>query len=152
MPSQILSKYISGTMGDSHLSKKPTCGSLYMRIPIFSPLTKNIAPAKKPKMQVIFMTLETADATTPRLPRAIASDISGISRVDTALRSVDGKKRMGSAIPFIIPKVDRASAPENAYFARFLGTSMFSAVRNREFKYLPAVMGRAIRAISFETP
>ena len=56
-------------------------------------------------------------------------------------KSVEGKNSTGSAIPFIIPNCESEEEPENGYFARFLGTNMFSAVRRAVLRYLPEVIG-----------
>ena len=81
------------------------------------------------------------------LPRTAASDISGINRVDNAFSNVDGKNNIGRAIPFIIPKRDIPS-PCGAEADRQIGTSMFSIIRSREFKYLPEVIGSAMSDIA----
>ena len=49
---------------------------------------------------------------TTRLCRfATATVISGISRVEIALRIAEGKNRIGSAIPFIIPNCESGFIP-----------------------------------------
>ena len=81
---------------------------------------------------------------------AMASEISGINSVETALSIADGKNNSGSAIPFIAPKSESALSREWGNFARFFGTKIFSAVRSSEFKYRPEVMGSEICKICFK--
>jgi hypothetical protein len=80
----------------------------------------------------------------------MASEISGIKSVETALSIADGKNKSGSAIPFIAPKSESALSLEWGNFARFLGTKIFSAVRSSEFRYLPDVIGSEICKICFK--
>ena len=63
------------------------------------------------------------------------------------LSNVEGKNRIGSAIPLIIPNWERAFELSRANLARFFGTSMFSTVRSAVFKYLPEVIGTEISSI-----
>ena len=140
----MLSRYIKGTIGERVLIKNPTSGDLYIKIPIFSPQDKNIAEKTKEISAVSFKIRSVELFTIPNCFFATASDISGISKVEIEFSTVDGKSKMGSAIPFIIPNCESEDAPEKGYFARFLGTSTFSAVRKAVLRYLPEVMGMAM--------
>ena len=91
--------------------------------------------------EVMRIILSAAERTSPFRPLAAASLISGIKRVESAPRRVDGKNKIGNAIPFIIPNCESASEED---VARQIGTSRFSLVRKSEFKYLPEVIGSAI--------
>ena len=95
--------------------------------------------------------MRTDFSTIPFLFRAKASLISGIKRIDTEFKRVEGKNKRGRAIPFIIPNCERAREEFAENFERFFGTKMFSAVLRPEFKYLPEVIGRAIFIILFVT-
>ena len=64
---------------------------------------KKIAAKIKDITAVNFSMLRVAALTSAVLPRADASDISGIKRVEIEPSSADGKNSTGSAIPFIIP-------------------------------------------------
>jgi len=112
-----------------------------------SPATKNIAAKMKDKSEVSFKIRLVAFFTIKLWCFAAASLISGIKRVDTELSIADGKKRIGNAIPFIIPNCDSAEFPVRAYLARFLGTNMFSTVLSAVLRYLPDVIGIAIEVI-----
>ena len=105
---------------------------------------KKIAAKIKDITAVSLSIFRVAALTRESLPRADASDISGIKSVEIEPSRADGKNSIGSAIPFIIPNCERELFPENGYFARFFGTSIFSAVRSAVFRYLPEVMGTEI--------
>ena len=57
MPSDIASRYIKGTIGESTLSKKPTSGLLYIKIPRLFPPTKKSAENIIDIILVVFMIL-----------------------------------------------------------------------------------------------
>ena len=120
-----------------------------MRIPILSPATKKIAAKIKATKDVSFNIFLVLFLTRLFWFLATASDISGIRRVETELSIADGKKRIGKAMPFIIPNCESAEELPCAYFAKFFGTKIFSAVLKRLFKYLPDVIGVAISFIFF---
>ena len=103
MPSATLSRYIMGTIGESAQSRKPTSALLYTRIPISFPAIKKRAAKIKEMSEVIRKTVSVVYLIMPSRFFARDSDISGISRVVRELSRVEGKKRTGNAIPFIIP-------------------------------------------------
>ena len=71
-----------------------------------------------------------AERISSRSPDAAALDISGTSRVDSAVKNEPGKNKIGSAIPFNRPKAASESEYEPLCRASFDGTSKLSAVRN----------------------
>ena len=144
IPSLILSRYISGTKGAKILIIEPTSRFLYIRKPSSSPQKKKTAEKIKPKSAVIVIILSTERRTVPRKPFAIASEISGIRSVERALSSEEGKNKIGSAIPFIMPKKESASEREAPASTRRAGTRELSKMRRREFIYFPLVIGREI--------
>ena len=149
MPSLILSRYINGTIGERAFSKKPTLWSLYISTPISWPATKKIAPQINPTNEVSLKTFSQVFFITDECFFATASEISGIKRVEIEFNKAAGKNSRGRAIPFIAPKRESESPFKFENFARFLGTNIFSAVRRKEFRYLPDVIGKEIRKICF---
>ena len=83
-----------------------------MSIPIFSPKSKKIRPQNKDKRAVRLKTLAVSLLTVEYIFFATASPISGIRRVEMEFKRVDGKSKIGKAIPFIIPNWDYALAEE----------------------------------------
>ena len=152
IPSDMLSRYIKGTMGERAFKRKPISSDLYIKYPISSPKTKNIAATIKEISKVSLSILSVDVFTIPKRFFAADSDISGISKVEIELSKVDGKNKIGSAIPLIIPNCEREFAPESGKRARFLGTNTFSAVLSAVFRYLPDVMGKAMWVIFLVTP
>ena len=94
-------------------------------------------------MEVICKIFSLAYFTSDPLFLAAASEISGIRRVESEFKRVEGKKRMGSAIPLIIPNCAREFLPLKD--KRDFGTRIFSKVRSPILRYLPEVIGKAIR-------
>jgi len=60
IPSETLSRYIRGTMGDRAQSRKPTSEFLYTRPPISLPAAKNSPEKIKPITEVILITFSVA--------------------------------------------------------------------------------------------
>ena len=86
----------------------------------------------------------TARSTLDFWHKTVASEISGISRVDSAESKDDGKNKSGIAIPLSIPNSDSARSREFENLARQFGTSRFSMVRSEVLRYRDAVIGTAI--------
>ena len=86
----------------------------------------------------------TARSTLDFWRKTAASEISGISRVDSAERKDDGKNKSGIAIPLSIPNSESARSREFENLARQFGTSRFSMVRSEVLRYRDAVIGTAI--------
>ena len=111
------------------------------------PAIKKIAENIKDIIAVSLKMFCVALFTKSLCPLAVASDISGISKVEIEPKRAEGKKISGNAIPFIIPKRESECVELKEYFERFFGTKIFSAVRSSVFKYLPEVIGTAICSI-----
>ena len=91
----------------------------------------SVAVARRLKVPsiVVGLTIVAVGTSLPELAvSAFASAISGIIRVENDAKNIDGKFKIGSAIPFIIPNIDNDEAVEEPYLLSASGINKSSIV------------------------